>query len=351
MNSIEFIKRIEKFIQSEEEHSNFIAIIENLSKSAAQANEFTYSLIAATRGGNKENILSSASKLNHQLVSSRNLLLGISQRKFFAALDGFENALIELSTGTHLHNWVRRELITRIEKVSSYYDNFIHDRAPDSAFQLLTSANQLKEKIDALEDILSAAKETLQKEEFHEEFESNLDLQLPGHLTLGDFGERLSALQSIYSELCMLLNIPEASIPVRIAKIESGSLWANLFGESRVIGLIVTFIENATEWTYRNYTKEGKLTDLPRKVETIESILDLRKKLNEMGLDTKDMDENIKKASVALSEHLSTLIKDQPSVRVNDVMISLPEEAQKALMQTGSVQRLESPSRHRGSTP
>jgi hypothetical protein len=48
-----------------------------------------------------------------------------------------------------------------------------------------------------------------------------------------------------------------------LCKIDSGSLWVNLFGKSRVAGLACKLSENAAKYPYRNYTDEGRAAAIP----------------------------------------------------------------------------------------
>jgi len=108
-----------------------------------------------------------------------------------------------------------------------------------------------------------------------------LSIVLSSSMTLSQFILKLKALESIYQELCMLSGISIAEFPIQILKIESGSLWAKVFGHSKIIALMTNLIESGTSFVYRNYTTEGKLNSIPRKVETIESVLKLSIQLKE----------------------------------------------------------------------
>ena len=57
---------------------------------------------------------------------------------------------------------------------------------------------------------------------------------------------------------------------------------------------------------------------MPRKVDSIESILELRIKLDELGIDTNEIDDQLKKSSVLIARNLNKLLGGEPKVIVND---------------------------------
>lgn len=121
--------------------------------------------------------------------------------------------------------------------------------------------------------------------------------------------------------------------PIRILKIESGSLLASILGHSEVVNLLTKFIGSAATYIYGNYTDNGKLNSIPRKVETIDSVLKLRDNLKNSGIAIDDMDENISKAAVAVAKDLNALISGEAKIKLNDRVISVGEEVQKKMIE------------------
>lgn len=163
--------------------------------------------------------------------------------------------------------------------------------------------------------------------------EEPLAIWLPADFDLGSFARRLLAMQTLYSELCMLFSISESDHPLRISKIESGSLWAKFFGESRVIGLITTFIQEAAKWMYRNQTSQGKISSVAMKIDAVDAMLGLNARLKAAGLDTVGMEKHIEKSAFIISRDLSTLLDGQSSVTVNNVEISAVTEHHRQLFE------------------
>jgi hypothetical protein len=122
--------------------------------------------------------------------------------------------------------------------------------------------------------------------------------------------------------------VSKSQYPLQVIKIESGSLWIKLFGESKVITLLTSLIESAAKFFYRNFTNEGKITSLPRNVEAIEAILSLTKKLEAEGIDTSATKDNLQKAAVKISAQLNELLLKEPSIEVDGKKYSVAETMQ-----------------------
>lgn len=252
----------------------------------------------------------------------------INQRQFFRALEHFQRGIAQLLPYTP-KNQLIANLDANIEQFSAVYDEFISKQSGRKALPLVMAARSLETQIGVFFDSLQILDELIGAYDIPGSTEGSLAILLPSHLSLTSFANRLLALQSMYTELCMLLSVSESDYPLRISKIESGSLWAKVFGESRIVAMIASFLEQTASWMYRTYTTEGKLASIPRKVEAIDAVLSLTQRLNDAGFDTSQMKEHIEKSAVALSKSLDTILDGQPSLTVNDQTISLASELTK----------------------
>lgn len=249
----------------------------------------------------------------------------INHRQFFRALEHFQLCISQLLPYT-LKNELIANLNANVEQFAVVYDEFISKQSSRNALPLVMAARSLETQIRVFFDSLKILEELIGTYDIPGSTEDSLAILLPSNISLTGFANRLLALQSMYSELCMLLSVSESDYPLRISKIESGSLWAKVFGESRTVAMIASFLEQAALWMYRTYTTEGKLASIPRKVEAIDAVLGLTQRLNAAGIDTSTMKEHIEKSAVALSKNLDTILDGQPSLTVNDQTISLASE-------------------------
>ena len=149
------------------------------------------------------------------------------------------------------------------------------------------------------------------------------------------FLNKLQAIREIYTQICLLLSIDERQSPIRIVKIESGSLFARFWGDNRTIGLMGWVIKNSIKYFYRQFTKEGKLASISPQIEVLREIVDLNTKLKGDGGTelsealTKKTEEECAIALAHIAKKTRALIADETAVVIDGDLISL-EETQRA---------------------
>ena len=119
--------------------------------------------------------------------------------------------------------------------------------------------------------------------------------------------------------------------------IESGSLWADLLGYPKIITLMESFIVKSALYTYRNFTKEGKVSSIPRQVRAIESILNLRDKLQKEGLETEHLDESIQKSSIIIAKELNRLLSGEPQITIDGQLYGVSHELEEKFIAQSEV--------------
>jgi len=148
-------------------------------------------------------------------------------------------------------------------------------------------------------------------------------------------------IEQIYEELCHLFNVSAKQEPLTIIKIESGTVWAWLKGNPSVVNGIKSVIEKAAHYFYRNYTDEGKLSVIPKNIETIESILHLSDELKKRDIPTDKLDEHIKKASVTIGNRLEKLLQGEEEIELNGDVIALTPSSQQRLIAKRHIKLIE----------
>lgn len=336
MYSFELHRRIGQFFAESEKFRPFLDVVAELAKSA-DAMSGTLAKIAA--GGGTQN--EGAARLNahlarvHQAISAT-----ISQRQFFKALEHFQAALAQLQVSQPESPELILKLKQQIEAFSDLYDVFITNGTGPNALPVVLAAQDLNVKLQTFLQSLEMFDQLVGNHDVAGSAEAPLTIWLPAHFDLKDFGRRLLSIQALYSELCMLLSISESDYPLRISKIESGSLWAKVFGESKVIDLLTSFVKETASWMYRNHTTEGKVSAMPLKIEAIDALLGLSTKLQAAGLDTSAMDEHIQKSAFLIAKDLGVLLDGQASITINDQTISAGAEFTQKLSLQSKTPRL-----------
>lgn len=328
MTALHLRNAIDKFFDQISEADNFI---DGLALISRHGDTLDSPIEHIAAGGNRLN--EGANSLHNAFASLSRSTANINNRSFFKSLEKFQTGLEDLQK-----IWIGecepfKQLRGEIEKFAALYDQYLSAQNGTRARPLIFLAQRLHAELQIFVALLAAIRTSSIPEEVRSSSDSQIFILLPERMSLKDFAERLIVLQTIYSEICALFQVSEVDHPLRIGKIESGSLWALLFGNTKVVETMASFIERSALWSYRNYTTEGKISNLPRKVEAIDAILGLSDRLEKSGIDTSQMKPNIEKAAISLSKDLSVLLDGQSSITVNEENLSLQAEFTKSLIE------------------
>ncbi len=215
---------------------------------------------------------------------------------------------------------------SRIQQTYDAYDTFISSYSVRDVIEFSNSARILIITLHTFRKYTYLIKHSLVVSVNIEEGNSKMSLVLSAHNPYRETIAKLTALQTLYDELCRLLNISTSQYPLQIIKLETGSLWAIIFGESSVVKLITAFIESGVAYLHRNFTTEGKVDAIPKNADVIIALLNLSERLQSSGIDTSVLKENIQQSSVILGKNLNQLLLGEPVVEVNGHVHSVGEE-------------------------
>ncbi|GAA5236262.1 hypothetical protein GCM10025795_45270 [Verticiella sediminum] len=281
-----------------------------------------------------------AANLYKHFNALRTITENINHRSFFKALESLQEGLNALKTGWPDGVEPIHEISHATEILADLYDKYLAKQSALNAYPLIFSAQKLHSEIEAFLRTLRAVRTSIEQAHRAGSIEAEFLLVLQKGSSLVILAGQLRALQAIYSELCALFSVSEIEYPLRIGKIESGSLWVQLFGHTKIVETMAAFISNAVAWIYRNYTDEGRISRLPQRADAVDAILTLSQRMKEQGIDVSEMEPNLKKAAVGLSKDLSELLCNQPSITINHRTLSLREELTKATLEGSEARRL-----------
>lgn len=163
----------------------------------------------------------------------------------------------------------------------------------------------------------------------------NLEIYLGNVPTLGRYGAKLQVLDDLYTEVANLCGISLTDFPVVVEHLENGSLLARLSGHPLVVSLLTLVISTTSNHLIGQYLQNGSVTELNEKVETLDNMYELSKKLAEEGYDVGDMQDDINRSLKKLAKSSNVLLSDQAEIEVNDEVFKLdPENATKLLQET-----------------
>lgn len=198
------------------------------------------------------------------------------------------------------------------------YEHFVARYGAHETVELLSTARRFEGAVNAFESQAAGTLAALEPEpNTATPHEARLELVLLSSDDLRIVAAKLSALCDLHDESAELLGVSTVEHPLRVATLEYGSLWVRVFGETRVIEFITGLIERAVSYFHRNFTNEGKLASLPRKIEALDDVLELCGRLKDAGLDTSLMDANVAKSGIAISQQLAILLAGEAKLEVN----------------------------------
>ena len=175
--------------------------------------------------------------------------------KILIMLDNLVDNLQELSSSQGRDLETFSSIKIKIQNFYQVYEESINNYTWPQTLKLFSAAKDLYDSILSYRDFVAFIKEDL---------ESAVDVPQDNKIAsfffqftteYEEFLNKLLALDRLYSELCLLANVSKSQYPLRVIKIESGSLWIKLFGESKVITLLTSLIESAAGFFYRNFTR------------------------------------------------------------------------------------------------
>lgn len=255
-------------------------------------------------------------------------LRSIDLKRYFISLSEYEAILSESKLVTK--NIELNDLPYHLERFARLMEDYIRQRGEIG--ELLEAAETLNRNFRILAMLRQFVEDNLEMPAEMPTSRSGLSLLLSLDTNYDLFLEKLHALRVIYDELCSLFGVSAKEIPLEIGKVESGSLWIKLFGESRVIAAMVSLIESTVLFFHRNFTTEGQIMTVPKRIESVVSLLELEQKLKEAGLETAELKEYIHKSSVLIGRSLTQLLAGEAKVEVNGNEYSLGSDLERVYM-------------------
>lgn len=318
MLTLEFHLRLQAFRARTDQHEDFAQAVEKL---AGKYRDCQEQFCRLAESGEKHT--QASSQIQSVFTMLHKTTANISPRAFYRSLESFKSDIADLFAPPLESCQIAKDLTKRLETFADLYDAYLATPTAMTAAPLILEANTLHRllqsdfaALDLLDDLSSTDSDA-----YGGELELSIALYQP--TTYTDLIDKLRALLSIYDEFCHLLAVSQVDFPLRIGRVESGSLWIKVFGETKVLQLITSIIEATIGYLHRKFTDEGRIAAVPRKVESLDAVIQMTQKLRSLGLDTNEVDANLKKSAVAISHSLAVLLEGQPRVALNEHILSV----------------------------
>lgn len=242
---------------------------------------------------------------------------GIRPGKVFSQIYKVEEELTSIWTEDGMAGPAPRKLRTGLREFETGFEHYLRAPTAAGALHLFQVARDLSLAIEVTEDVIKSVIRTLTATSTLPDGQTLLEIFLVSPVTMAQVRGKLAALEKLYSISAELFGVSESEYPLRVLQMEVGSLWVKLFGETKTIAFITHLIESTIAYGHRNWTSEGKIGALPRKIAAVEAILDLSKRLEDAGIDTSEMRDQIQRASVTIADNLNDLLAGEKGVEIN----------------------------------
>lgn len=214
------------------------------------------------------------------------------------------------------------ELLPTFEKA---HENFLSVSNVSGVYWVLEVGHAIHNQLVAVSLALRDLRDELQSTNGIRlsESESELRILIGGSDKLEVTISKLAALNAIYTEYCKLLNTSIKDNPLRVGKLETGSLWLKLFGENRIITLITDGIRETASFLYRTQTNEGRFRTKIEQRHDLENLAGLVSKLEKLGIDTSGIKETLKQSGEKIARLQLEFLSGEAEVTLNDEKLQL----------------------------
>lgn len=138
-------------------------------------------------------------------------------------------------------------------------------------------------------------------------------------------------IRQIYNELGYIFKVNTSEEPLDVVRIESGSL-ESLFNGNTVLCTMVGFLlPKLYEQFTKRHTNNGIKLSLSESMDLLLKENEISKKFKENGIDTKEIDEGIKKKMILISKQSDILFLAHPDLKINKRVIKRSEEMERLL--------------------
>lgn len=329
MHSFELKREAEFALGALEKFSGFMDGVRSISNALADLPVHLGQL--STVGENRLGVV--RGEIKSSISNIRSIIGSLSTRQIFKDIEGLSSLLEELGDGELDDLGLLEKTNSKLQKFSSDYEGYIDNYRIENAVPLLFSSGRLVYSLESLIGAYRFSAINLSGSDCIEDdgSRSQLSLYLSNIKDLRDFAEKLNAISGLYEDIAGLLGVDLTDYPLVIDQVEAGSLWSKVFGESRVIGLMVDVLKGSAGFVYRNYTAEGKIASIPGKLESLDKIIDLTGRLEQAGVDTGEIKDEVRRATVGIAKSLNELLDHQYKVEINGESLSVADEVLKGL--------------------
>lgn len=314
MLSAELAAQVSALLESFEEAP---ALFEGLKLIQSIDQQSERPMLRIASGGNELN--PGANELHTVFVQARSLLLQMSPRAFFKAIDSVGAALDQFLDGHTGPKGGLRQLRLQLDEFAAAFEKFSTNQTGKHALPVLRLGPRLLAEFEILLASNSTLLEKLRSGLEIDESEERITFYFSGDFSLEEIARKLGALNQIIETVASLVQGDAMGPSSRVLKLESGSLLFDLAVLKTVSSILKPFLSAVATFVYRNYTAEGRIRSIPPDAKAaIKSAMDVRAMLQKGGIDTTGMDNQLEAAGAVMAESVVMLLKNQAGFKMGD---------------------------------
>lgn len=317
MNTEKLLKAIRLVNESVESNSEAVLVIDSLAKVNSDLEGHLQILALPADASIAWN---NANKIHSKVIADVQDAIRLSPfSKTHDALRQLQFALSSLSID------VFESAKSSIDNFSTALDLHLHSHDLNTSIGLSRVARKLNSELDKIAALYLTLKETTAKGLVKQN--ETVKVFFPDEISLESFAEKISALSLIFDEYSQLNRLSTREAEIEIAKIESGSFFAEISGNPIIIAAVSSIITSGVVHIFSKLDKEKESNTLNENTDTLERILNIRGELKNNNIDTDALDEEIKKSTLRIAKQLGKLIGTSREIEINDKKISLQPES------------------------
>lgn len=135
----------------------------------------------------------------------------------------------------------------------------------------------------------------------------------------------------IYNKLCEIGNINALDEPLRIVRVESGTLNFKFDGNNAICNVIAKIIEDYHNIFIRKFTRGGKKENLAESLDLVTKELDIISNMKELGMDTSNIESIAQETMGLIVKETNIFLTANPDVKINEKQLSRSEDIKKLL--------------------
>jgi len=267
-------------------------------------------------------LVNAFNKLNDDLISKFN---------FYQASGDFsiyKNNIKKYKEDNGIVDFNSDYLVERIDPLFESYQNYIRSqRSREKAVMFMQQFFNFKECFDAVKNTYRDALRMFGTGNNDMELEGQdncavMEVQLlKVELSFEEFVLCLSSLQKIYSELCHIVRYKNNTEPLKIVRIESGSLLTKVYGDKNALEATALLLEKTVMLCFTKFTRSGKSQTKSELKKKIQEDLNLGDELSKLGFNLTSTDDKVVKAFQVILDEALRLASAAPKYKINGKML------------------------------